>query len=172
MHCYHVVLIVMICVFGFWLLLLKRYPKSICLFAEHGSDSYIIPVVPTCPGPHCVQVVIPKSERADRLRETFGQIQSPSPVENCAHGGHRNCRIFLTIQQGFSHCTCTPYLDGTHSAHGMPSTKRRCGSFFNSGTRWKECWHLWLWVVGSWNAQLDWNERNGPDWSIWQRLHM
>ena len=38
-------------------------------------------------------------------------------------------------------------------------------------TRWKECWHLWLWVVESWNAQLDWNERNGPNWSSWQRLH-
>ena len=138
----------MICVFGLWLLLFKRYPKSVCLFAtdqnfrhlscwwEIGSGSTMWAAHGRTAFRWWSQSLNERIACARRLARFRVQARWWKTAPIVTNSGHSNPRISPTKRQGFGDGTL--YLDRAwwntfctsfELKHGMTSTKRRCGSF-------------------------------------------
>ena len=138
----------MIYVFGLWLLLFKRYPKSVCLFAtdqnfrhlscwwEIGSGSTMWAAHGRTAFRWWSQSLNERIACARHLARFRVQARWWKTAPIVTNSGHSNPRISPTKRQGFGDGTL--YLDRAwwntfctsfELKHGMTSTKRRCGSF-------------------------------------------
>ena len=138
----------MICVFGLRLLLFKRYPKSVCLFAtdqnfrhlscwwEIGSGSTMWAAHGRTAFRWWSQSLNERIACARHLARFRVQARWWKTAPIVTNSGHSNPRISPTKRQGFGDGTL--YLDRAwwntfctsfELKHGMTSTKRRCGSF-------------------------------------------